>query len=319
MKKLLLCAFIALIISVSTAIAQVGGDTIEYEIQGKITFKSGSVVKMQMLKGDEMPATAQHGEMSKHFDTELFGGKVTGWLAIGDLQVTAIAGDIITFSLLKELSVVTENGIKKEHFVTGKEVKFVWKRVVSADEAAYKKGQDIVDTDMDKALQYYKQAAHINPLHDKALNMIGMVMNQKGQKDSSLLYFKRASDIDPKNAQYAKNVCITIYATGELEQGYAYAKKAVENDKFDAEAWYLRGLMYYLIKKDTVNADDKKIVLADLDKSVVLASGESFYLGERAFIRSQFGDMTGACEDAKKAKQLGAENGDELIKTYCPQ
>jgi hypothetical protein len=30
-----------------------------------------------------------------------------------------------------------------------------------------------------------------------------------------------------------------------------------------------------------------------------------------------FGDSKGACEDARKARELGAENGDDLIKEYC--
>ncbi len=319
MKKLLLAILLLLLLFHGETKATVTADTVEYEIQGKITYKSGTMVKMKIVTTDIMPAIAQMGEMSKQFETELFGGKVSGWMAIGDMKVTSIATDIITFSLVKELSVVTENGIKKEHFVVGKEVKFVWKMVVSADEAAYKKGQDVVEKDMDKALEYYRQAAVINPNNDKAINMIGMVLDQKGKKDSSLIYFKRAYDIDPKNEQYCKNVCISVYATGQLEEGYSYAKKAVENNMYDAEAWYLRGLMYYLIKKDSVSDDDKKLILSDIDKAVTLASNESFYYSERSFLRGQFGYMTGACDDAKKAKQLGAENGEELVKTYCKE
>ncbi|MEI6851642.1 MAG: hypothetical protein WCL06_02325 [Bacteroidota bacterium] len=319
MKKILLAFLLSLLLFPGIINATVTGDTVEYEIQGRIISKSGAVVKMKVEIADVMPAIAQQGEMSKQFETDLFGGKVSGWLAIGDMKITALTADIITFSLLKELSVVTENGVKKEHFIAGKLVKFVWKIVVSADEAAYKKGQDVVEKDMDKALDYYRQAAVINPNNDKAINMIGMVLDQKGKKDSSLIYFKRAYDIDPKNEQYCKNVCISVYATGQVEEGYNYAKKAVENNMYDAEAWYLRGLMLYLIKKDSVTDDDKKLILSDVDKSVTLAPGESFYYSERSFLRGQFGYMTGACDDAKKAKQLGAENGDELVKTYCKE
>jgi tetratricopeptide (TPR) repeat protein len=317
MKKLLFPALFALLLFPSLLMAATEGDTLQYEIQGKITYKSGTVVKMQKIVGDEMPAIAQQGELSKQFNTEILKAKVSGWLAIGEMKVTSVTADIVTFNLMKELSVVTENGVKKNHFEIGKEVKFVWKKAVSADEAAFRKGQDLVETDMDKALEFYRQAVSLNPGHDKALNMMGMVMSKQNKSDSALICFKKAYNSNPRSNQYAKNVCISVYATGEVEEGYMYAKKAVENDFSDAEAWYLKGLMYYLLKKDSITEADQKQVLADFDKAVQLAPEQAFYLSERALLRSGFGNPNGACEDALKAKQLGAENGDELIKTYC--
>jgi hypothetical protein len=313
----LVCVMLFLIPAILKAESK--GDTIEYQIQGKITYKSGTVVRMQKLSGDEMPALAQEGELSKRFETELFGGKMTGWISIGDMKVTAVDEDIVTFSLLKELSVVTENGVKKNHFVIGKEVKFVWKKAVTADEVAYKMGQDAEATDVSEAMRYYKEAVRLNPQNDKALNMIGTLMSEQESRDSALIYFKKAFEIAPKNIQYAKNLSITSFKTGHGQDGYDYAKKAVECDILDPEAWYLRGLMYYLLKKSSLTEEDKKIVMADMDKAVQLTPEESFYLGERAFLRKEFGNGAGACEDAKKARELGAENGDELIKEYCSQ
>lgn len=95
------------------------------------------------------------------------------------MKVTAITADIITFSLLKEMSVITENGVKKNQFEIGKEVKFEWKIAVSPDEAAFKKGEDLVGTNMDEALVYYRQAVALNPSHAAAYNMIGMILNEK--------------------------------------------------------------------------------------------------------------------------------------------
>jgi hypothetical protein len=317
MKKLIVVAFAAIMLFPLFTIASINGDTVEVTVQGKISYKSGTVVKMEKLSGDEMPPLNMEGELSKSFETELFGGKMTGWMSIGKMKVTAVVGNIITFTLLKELSEITENGVKKNQFEIGKEVKFVWKVVVSSDEVAYRNGQDAIEDDMDQALTYYRQAVSINPKHDKALNMIGMIMNNKTMLDSALIYFKKAYDANPKNVQYAKNVCITSYKNGLTQDAITYSQKAVDIDNADAESYYLRALMAYLVNKAILQDADKQKILADMDKAIEYATDKAYYYSERAFIRKDFGNTTGACEDAKKAKELGIENGDDLIKQYC--
>lgn len=292
-------------------------DTAEYTVNGKITYKSGTVVKIQKTDGDQMPIIGQEGTLSKSFETELFGGKMTGWMSIGKMKVSAVAGDIITFTLLKELSEITENGVKKNQFEIGREVKFEWKIPISADEAAYNKGQDAVSTDMDEALGYYREALAINPALAKAYNMVGMVMNAKQLFDSAYVNFKKAADLDTKDAQFAKNTSISAYKAGFSDVAYAYAAKAVTRDSKDGEAYYLRGLMNYLLNKDQLTDALKQTIISDIDMAVKVNPEESFYYTERAFIRNVFGNTTGACEDAKKAKELGVEDADALISTYC--
>lgn len=316
MKRLILLPVFLMIFPL-IMLANTPGDSVEYEVTGKITYKSGTVVKIQNTSKTAMPVIGQEGVLSKSFETELFGGTATGWMSIGSMKVTAIAGDIITFSLLKELSVVTENGVKKNHFVIDKEVKFEWKELVSPEEAAYEKGQDIVNTDIEQALVYYRQAVALNPSHAKSLNMIGMILTEKEQGDSAYVYFKKAADTDLHNAQYEKNVAISAFNAGNTAVAYEYADKATKSDSKDGEAYYLRGLMNYLLNKAQLDDAIKQKVLLDLDKAIELTPEESFYYSERAFLRKEFGNLAGACEDAKKAKLQGAENGDELIQTYC--
>lgn len=107
------------------------GDTLTYEIEGKIIQKSGSIVKIEFVKSEKIPINGQSGILSKKFSSEMFGGTVSGWVSIGEMKVSSISGNTINLTLIKELSVIYENGIKKNHFVAGKEVKFTWKEPVS--------------------------------------------------------------------------------------------------------------------------------------------------------------------------------------------
>lgn len=298
--------------------AAVPGDTADYSVTGKITYKSGTVVKMQVVSGDTYPVAGLEGELSKSFETELFGGKVSGWMSIGQMKVTAIAKDIITFTLLKELSVVTENGVKKNHFEIGKEVKFVWKVAVSPDEAAYQRGQEAVDDeDYVAAYNHYRQAYILNPSNDKALNMLGMIKDFQEDMDSALIWFKLANEAKPAELRYARNVLITAYKTGDHATAYTYAVKALELDKADAELWYFRALTLYAWKSSDLPETDRAAILSDMNKALELEPTNSKYYSERAYLKYDFGDAAGACADIRKAKELGYVDADEDIKKYC--
>ncbi len=294
-------------------------DTLEYKIEGKITYKSGTTVKIQKSSGEDMPKTGTEGELSKYFETEMFGGKMSGWMSIGQMKVTAVSGDIVTFTLLKELSVVTENGVKKNHFEIGKEVKFVWKVAVSADEAAYQKGQDVVNDDVEQAMVFYRQALAVNPDHHKSLNMMGMIYDFKQNRDSALYFFRKASETAPKELLYARNVLITAYRLNQYTLAYTYACKALELDLKDPELWYYRALTLYMSKEGNFTEEDKAKILADMAKSIELAPDDPSYYSERAYVRDVFGDAAGACQDAKKAKELGMEGGEDAVLKYCAE
>jgi tetratricopeptide (TPR) repeat protein len=316
MKKTLLLLFLSCFWALNLFAAE--GDTVEVTVYGKLTYKSGNIVKIEKTDGDEMPAVLQEGVLSKKFETEMFGGTVSGWVSIGQMKVSSINGNIIVFALLKEMSEIIENGVKKDQFVIGRDVKFDWKIVVSPDEAAYRKGQDVVTEDVDKALEYYRRAISLNPRHAAAINMIGMIMNFKEEMDTAYVYFAKAASIDTKNMQYVKNAAITAVKLGKNQDAYNFAEKAVAIDPNDAESYFLRGLSNFFLHKESLTDDLKQKIIADIDKTIQLKPEDAYYYGERAFLRNEFGNTTGACEDARKAKELGSEDGDDLIRQYCP-
>jgi tetratricopeptide (TPR) repeat protein len=293
------------------------GDTVSYETQGKIVIRSGNVVKVQIVNSGAIPAIGLEGELSKHFETELLGGKFTGWMSIGLMKVIAINKNIVSFSLIKELSSVTENGLRKNQFEKGKEVKFIWQVVLNSDEASFEKGQNILDKDVDEALRYYRDAISKNPMLDKAYNMIGMIMSDKKVLDSALFYFVKAYDIDPKNVMYAKNISVTYLSLKNYIKAYEYAQIAVLCNSKDIMALYLRGFALYSLKKDKLDEPTKETVLNDLNTAIQIKPYNQFLYTRRAFFRKEFGDYSGACEDAKRAIKLGAENPDAMIKEYC--
>ncbi|NVO04320.1 MAG: hypothetical protein HXX09_16625 [Bacteroidetes bacterium] len=127
MKNILIISICILLGTPLFLNAQTKTDSIEYKIEGKIIGKTGMILKVQQNQSDTIPKIGDKGELSKYFESNIFGGKTTGWLLVAKVMVTGIVKNNITFKILKEESIITINGAKKNNFEIGKTVKFIWK------------------------------------------------------------------------------------------------------------------------------------------------------------------------------------------------
>lgn len=315
MKKALILLFSSCLIFCTYAKGQ--SDSLEFEIHGFISYKNGTTVKMKVKNTVEKPALKSEGELLKSFENEIFGAKVTGWLSIGRMRVTAITKEEISFLLLKELSVITENGVKKDHFKIGQEVKFKWKQAVEADVMLYEKGMDTLEIDMKAALECFYSSVKLNPVNHKSLNMIGIVYNKLNISDSAHKYFNEAYKLDTTNLTYIKNLVLGEFSRGNLNRSKILADKAVQYGPKDAEAYYMRGIITYYQNKDAFSEEVKTGVLSDLSLAISFEPKNPFYHKERMVIRGIFGDINGACEDAQSYKQLQGKDADNYMTKYC--
>lgn len=94
-----------------------------YELTGQLASNSSSNPVIQNVQGAE-PKVGDMGTIDKYFEESLFGGIMTGWLSIGEGEITAIKGDQVTLKVTKKSTQVTINGKDKNLFVQGRTVKF---------------------------------------------------------------------------------------------------------------------------------------------------------------------------------------------------
>ncbi len=297
-------------------------DSISHEILGSIVSKNGSKIKVKLDKGYPlMPKVNTLGELMKSFEKEMFGAKVNGWLTIGIVKFISKENLVFAFTLIEEKSIITIDGVKENHFVTGQQVKFNWKEALAVDEAFYEKGMEELENNKQAAIDFFKQAVAANPKNSEAWNMIGMMHNENKDYDSALYSYKIAYELDTTNLKYIKNISITYTYINKFPEAYSYAVKAVMYGPADAEAHYLRAMtnLYYLIYylDGKISGTDKKQILSDLDFAVSVDEKVSFYYKERMVVRNFFEDFTGACADAKKYQSLEGSAGDEFVKEYC--
>ncbi len=83
-------------------------------------------VEANFAEGD-LPSIGTSGELHLRFETPLGkGGKMSGWLQIATVKVSALRGRIVVFQVLEESSKIVINGDKANHFRRDNVVKFTY-------------------------------------------------------------------------------------------------------------------------------------------------------------------------------------------------
>lgn len=130
MKLIHLFLILAILFSTKQIQAQSNNNSSEKKaenyFQGKIVSKKGNTIIINIDSGSILPSINKAGILSLYFEETVFGMKTTGWLDIGETTVVSLQTTEITLKLTKELSVITNNGQKVDHFQKGKVVRFNW-------------------------------------------------------------------------------------------------------------------------------------------------------------------------------------------------
>lgn len=104
-------------------------DSVEYVMSGTLVTSSAVDIQIKLDEGTKIPEIGATGEISKFFETKLFGFLSTGWLNIGLIKITKVQNGVAYARVLEKHSEMTINGEKKNNFEAGKIVEFVWKEV----------------------------------------------------------------------------------------------------------------------------------------------------------------------------------------------
>ncbi|MCB0478686.1 MAG: toxin-antitoxin system YwqK family antitoxin [Crocinitomicaceae bacterium] len=122
MKYLLFTLFILLLNSTVLAQEKIRCGKVNYTLEGELVNSSSRTPIMNQKMGI-LPEIGARGELLKYFQSELFGGQVSGTLVIAEVEITGIKGSNVSLKVLEEKSQITVNGKKKNHFLSGNRVK----------------------------------------------------------------------------------------------------------------------------------------------------------------------------------------------------
>lgn len=101
-------------------------DSTQNEFTGEIESKKGKTIKVSITDPTNMPSEGITGTLSKYFEEEILGMSTHGYIDIAEVEVISVSGNVVTFSIIKELSEIKINGKKENHFKKGNIVRFEW-------------------------------------------------------------------------------------------------------------------------------------------------------------------------------------------------
>lgn len=100
------------------------GQVQETEWEGQISKKTGDRLTVFTESTIELKP-GDVGSLNKHFEENLFGGTIQGWMDVAKVRVETVEPNKVTFLILEEHSTGTINDEPIDHFKAGKRVKLI--------------------------------------------------------------------------------------------------------------------------------------------------------------------------------------------------
>ena len=150
-----------------------------------------------------------------------------------------------------------------------------------------------------QALQLVDQAIKIDPVNSIAFWWQGHFYYMLSDYNKSLIAFTRSLELDPKNSDAAEGKGESLSALSRSDDAISSYSEAIKLDPSNASSFRLRGIEKGLVLKKYGAG------LADLNKAIQGDDSDQYAYHARAVTKTWLDDFTGACNDIKKAKQLG--------------
>jgi hypothetical protein len=102
-------------------------DSMNYVVEGNFITNTSKNPVLKLTKGDWENPIGKIVQISKEFETELFGSAMTGWIGIAHAKVIKEDNDLLTLKIIDETSNIEPNGKKENQFEKGSYIKLEWR------------------------------------------------------------------------------------------------------------------------------------------------------------------------------------------------
>ena len=178
--------------------------------------------------------------------------------------------------------------------------------------------------DWDGAVEDFKKAIEIDPSFARAFYNLGDIVydigverdsNEKEKMEEAIEYFTKALELDPTIEEAYRFREWSLRRIGRHQEAVDDCKKLIDIDSENGEAYQELGLNQKELKEfdSAIKNLTKSIELLENEEYSEIAS--SYLL--RGEAKKGLGDLKGACEDWKKAAELGNEEAAKLLEEHC--
>lgn len=168
---------------------------------------------------------------------------------------------------------------------------------------------------MEEALKYYKlatkalapdqkqalytKAIHCDARFTEAYVNRGIAEGRRGELEAAFQDFEKAIALSPKDPLPLLNRAYAFLLNDDLDHAIADYCKAINLDKKNPSAYNSLGFVYYL-------KGEKGKALENFDEAIRLDPKEPLYYLNRAKLKKETGNASGAEADLKKFKELNS-------------
>jgi Leucine-rich repeat (LRR) protein/Tfp pilus assembly protein PilF len=183
----------------------------------------------------------------------------------------------------------------------------------SEAERAYKQGNDrIAQKDFAGASKAFSKAIELNPMMAEAYSGRGQIRYAQTHDNAGAMDdFNHAIDADSSRSDFFKYRGDVNASMNNFKSAVTDYTKAISLNGNDEHSYLSRGAIKFRQMKDAKGGID------DITKAIIINPKDGSYFTARARIKYDSGEKNAACEDWKKAADLGDKDGQDLLKKFC--
>ncbi|WP_225938558.1 GUN4 domain-containing protein [Leptothermofonsia sichuanensis] len=172
----------------------------------------------------------------------------------------------------------------------------------------YNQGNEYLEADCQKAIEFYDQAIQANPGLVLAWNNKGYALNQLEKFEEAIPTLLKAIQLDRTLVIALNNLGDSLQGLGRNEEAIATYEESLKLDPDNYSAWWGIGVCLY-------NLQEFEKVIKTADKLIDIDSENFLGWYVKASCQSQLGYAQQALENLKEAVRLNLEASQQLAKT----
>jgi tetratricopeptide (TPR) repeat protein len=154
------------------------------------------------------------------------------------------------------------------------------------------------------------QLLQINPNYYEVYFLKGLISAKKEKYPDAITYFNKVLDANPKHDKALYNMALAKGLLEDYTNAIKDLDKCITINPNYAMAFYNRAYWQELSENYTA-------AIADYKKAIEIDPHYSEAYTALAYVYSQNGDKTNACETLQTAKNEGIETANDLIQLFC--
>lgn len=172
----------------------------------------------------------------------------------------------------------------------------------------YHQGNEHIEKDLEKSIEFYNKAIQINPGLAFAWNNKGYVLNQMERFEEALPVLIQALQIDRDLMAAHNNYGDALQGLGRNEEAIAAYEESIKLEPTNYQAWLGRGTCLYNLQK-------YQEAIAIAQKLVELDSENFLGWYAKAVCYALLGDKELAIENLSKAVRIDSDSSQKIAKT----